>query len=515
MRLDRRMLKYVRYLWRGIWILFVALMLTFAFPPRAHAEVFIVDMFFDDPTAMTCADAVPDDCSLRGAIVLANVTAGSDTIILDSGVYPLTFGGSGDDLALEGDLDITVDSVTINGEGSGQTIIDGGSIDQVFQVMPGAVLSLNGLTVQNGSGPTAGGIHNTGVLTLDDVFVSNNTGDGIFNEGILTLENGKVDNNSESGIASSPSPYAEVIVLNSRISENDLTGINTQNTILTVDMSMVDGNQEGGIFAIGSEVTVVDSTISGNMSSGVGGGLFLSLDAGDRILRSTISGNTAVGDGGGIYFWGSLMGENHLVLENVTITGNQAGENGGGLIADSGAGSEVAMFNVTIAKNEADYNGNNDGDGGGIYNQNGARVSINNSLLAANLDGTGSGSNVPDCSGALDSGGYNLFGAVDGNCTITGTTTGNQAGTIPAPLDPVIGGLGDNGGPTYTHALLMGSPALEAGDPAGCEKFGGSVFSDDQRRWTRPIDVDLDGTAICDIGAFERTIDICLPLISH
>jgi hypothetical protein len=120
---------------------------------------------------------------------------------------------------------------------------------------------------------------------------------------------------------------------------------------------------------------------------------------------------------------------------------------------------------------------------------------------------------VPDCSGALQSGGYNLIGAVDGACTITGTTTGNQTGTIPSPLDPLIGGLGDNDGPTDTHALLPGSPAIDTGNPAGCTDLGAAVLPEDQRWWARHIDGDLDGTATCDIGAYEMTIDLFLPLI--
>jgi hypothetical protein len=77
--------------------------------------------------------------------------------------------------------------------------------------------------------------------------------------------------------------------------------------------------------------------------------------------------------------------------------------------------------------------------------------------------------------------------------------------------DPLLGPLQDNGGPTDTMALLPGSPAIDAGGNNICDfVYVGGV---DQRGWARPIDADLDGSAICDIGAYEVTIDVNLPLI--
>lgn len=485
-------------------ILIITMLFVFAFPQPTYADTLIVDRFDEDPEAIICDDEDLDDCSLRGAILHANAMGGSDTIYLTEGTYQLSISGLGEDVASTGDLDIT-EALTINGAGSSLTIIDGGALDRVFEVMPGVNLSLTGVTVQNGSGLPAGGIYNRGILALDDVFVSNNIGDGIMNELDLTVENSKVDNNTGYGIESfipSTPPNPMVHIFNSTISENSLSGIYTINTTLILDEGIVQGNLDGGIFAMGS-VTIVDSTISANSSTSIGGGIAIINGYSDVIAGSTISGNTATGDGGGMYFWGLTMGENHLALENVTLSGNQADGHGGGLVVASGAGSEVALYNVTITDNTADLNHNDDGDGGGIYNNNGARVLMQNSILAANVDATTSGSNVPDCSGALDSGDYNLIGAVDGTCTITGATIGNQVGTILSPLDPMIGGLAENGGPTDTHALLTSSPAIDAGNPAGCTALGGTPLLEDQRGWPRPIDGDFDSTATCDIGAFE------------
>jgi hypothetical protein len=83
----------------------------------------------------------------------------------------------------------------------------------------------------------------------------------------------------------------------------------------------------------------------------------------------------------------------------------------------------------------------------------------------------------------------------NGGCTFT-ATTGDLVGTPGQPMEPLIGPLQSNGGPTWTHALLPGSPAIDAGTPSRCPTA-------DQRGYARPEDGDGDGNPICDIGAFE------------
>jgi uncharacterized repeat protein (TIGR01451 family) len=140
------------------------------------------------------------------------------------------------------------------------------------------------------------------------------------------------------------------------------------------------------------------------------------------------------------------------------------------------------LNNVTVTDNTAS------GEGGGLYVGLGNTVHVANSILAGN-ESSSSPALSPDCSGTLISQGYNLIQDSTG-CFIGGDTTGNLTGK-DALLDP----LNDNGGPTLTHALLPGSPAIDAGNPAGCTDHLGGLLLVDQRGMPR--------SGRCDIGAYE------------
>ena len=110
------------------------------------------------------------DCSLREVIQAANTdtaidgcTAGSgtDTINVPAGIYILSIPGTGEDANVTGDLDIT-SNLTINGAGVASTIVDGGSIDRVIEIRPGATTQINGVTIRNGNNS---GVFNQGTLT--------------------------------------------------------------------------------------------------------------------------------------------------------------------------------------------------------------------------------------------------------------------------------------------------------------------------------------------------------------
>jgi CSLREA domain-containing protein len=229
---------------------------------------------------------------------------------------------------------------------------------------------------------------------------------------------------------------------------------------------------------LSGNVTISGVTIEGGNVSSDGGGIHNKGTL--ALLNSTLSGNKAGGKGGGIYNVGTVT------LTNVTISSNTAKNSGGGLFNYSGT---ATLNNVTIANNTADSDANGSGNGGGLFRYNGT-INIKNTLVGGNKDNS-AGTKHLDCSGKVTSQGYNLIQSTTG-CTITDTTTGNLTG-----LNPLLGPLANNGGPTFTHALLTGSPAIEAGNPAQPGSGGNACAAKDQRGINRP------GGLVCDIGAFE------------
>jgi hypothetical protein len=240
-------------------------------------------------------------------------------------------------------------------------------------------------------------------------------------------------------------------------SPNGGSGIFNWNATLTVSNCTISGNSGGGIGNVGfrgsATLTITNCTVSGNSATaaGNGGGIGNVAEEGDAVLtvsNSTISGNSA-GVGGGIGN-GANPGYAMVTISNCTISDNSADYSGGGILnaCSVGGTSGVTVSNSTLSGNSAT------GNGGGIYNaQGGATVELSNTIL-----NTGSsGENIFNMGGTVTSLGYNLS-SDNGGGYLTGA--GDQINT-----DPVLGPLEDNGGPTFTHALLPGSPAIDAGDP--------------------------------------------------
>lgn len=203
------------------------------------------------------------------------------------------------------------------------------------------------------------------------------------------------------------------------------------------------------------------------------------------LTNSTISNNSTIdGNGGGLN-----ISTNNASIINSTISGNQALEGdaapyGGGIFHNS----VLEISNSTLTNNQAG------GTGGGIYD--GSTTTMRNTIIALNSDnGT-----APDCisENTINSDGYNLIGT-DTGCSIT-PPKGDNNSTDIYDVDPLLGPLQNNGGPTLTHALLQGSPAIDAANPNGCEDELNNVLTSDQRGQTRPIN------NRCDIGAYEASI---------
>jgi hypothetical protein len=248
--------------------------------------------------------------------------------------------------------------------------------------------------------------------------------------------------------------------------------------------------QGGGAIAneSGAMLVIEDSALANNSVSDVlyGGGAIYN-DAGGTIdiVRSSIRDNNAP-IGGGIFNYGTAW------LANVTVSGNSAtttGTNGGGGINNQSGGT-LDLKSVTIADNTSTT-------GQALVNL--GTLNIAHTIVADNTGGNCYFSVAP--SGTVH---HNLDS--DGSCF--SASNGNLPNT-----DPLLTTLST---PGYygAHGLLPGSPAIDAGDPAGCLAKG-SPLATDQRGRPRTVDGDGDGTAVCDIGAFEVQIKSFLPLIQR
>jgi hypothetical protein len=443
-------------------LLFALIFLWAALPLRteAHVHTFIVNSTDDQEDYSwgdgDCNTMDPDgECTLRAALTEA-------WALWDSVYYPPA------DLDTHtiqvpagtyyvysnpglGELGVA-GNVIIEGAGQGSTIIMGQG-GGVIYVGDGTTAVINDLTITNGIAGTGAGINNDGDLTLTDVDVTNNSATSTWGGGIR--------NSSQ----------------------------------LVMTRVTVSGNQAlqlgGGIFNDeGATLTILDSTISGNSvtdTDQAGGGIYNSSTGTVSIDRSTLSGNTAP-FGGGMFNYGEAW------LANVTLSGNSAtttSGSGGGAINNNGSAT-LDLKSVTIANNTTTT-------GQALVNV--ATLNIAHTIVANNTGG--------DC----------YFGVVPvnpvhHNLDSDGTCFTDIASNLWS-TDPLLGALADNSGPTQTHALGAGSPAIDAGDSLnGCKSMG-VLLTIDQRGWPRTVDGDVDGTAVCDIGAFEAPppYQLWLPVI--
>ena len=424
--------------------------------------------------------------SLRQAIFDANANPGADVIEFDESVFSggdssllrltsgelevtdsLTIDGStGVDVAISGDAngnDVVLAGGITDVDASGADLLDDNSRVLNFSSETGnltlsAVTITGGRTVGDGAGIRAA---SNGVVSLSDSIVSGNSTEGGRGGGVFLEGSGSTLDNFG----------GELKLLNSTVSQNKAEG---------------GGYFEGGggiATGYGSVLTVADTTVSDNSATRSGGGIFSNYGM-VTINNSTVSGNSADFDGGGIHLYG--LGilpsggfdppvRNSLTLTNSTISGNSSG------ISFSGLSSpDLTLINSTITGNTRL----------GVY-ANGyfdpVSLTVRNSIVAGNGGNEGIPSdlitgdyvnNVYGTSGTTGTINHSLIGNAD-QVTVTGT--GNLTGTAANPLDPELGPLTDNGGPTLTHALLPDSPAINAGDNSLAVDADGNPLLTDQR----------------------------------
>jgi hypothetical protein len=316
-------------------------------------------------------------------------------------------------------------ATTVNGD-----IIDATGVSGTIFLTSGELQITTAVTI-TGPGDTSLAIDGSGIFRVFDNLTS-----GVSISG-FTITNGSAPGNTGGGILNEGGNSALLRVSDCTISGN------------SADFG-------GGIFNLNGALTVDSCTITGNVAAFSGGGITNSASgaaATVTITNSTISDNMATAnDGGGIL--NAAAGSASLgsvIVSNSTLSGNSATGNGGGA-ANAAIAPDLARLtitNSTISDNSATASA------GGVYNQGNAQFQIGSTVL----DAGSSGANIVNGGGGLASSlGYNLS-SDDGGGVLTGT--GDLINT-----DPMLGPLQDNGGPTFTHALLPGSPAIDAGDPA-------------------------------------------------
>jgi hypothetical protein len=442
------------------------------------------------------------DGSLRQAIVDANNNAGADTVEFDAtavGTINLS----------TGELTIT-DALTINGPGQERFKIDANKQSRVFNIDGGMLARVDveiigvtitgGLAASAGWGRDGGGIFSTGSLSVINSTIAGNTarrhGGGIYVRYETIIINSMISDNTADGDGGGVFSLRNLTVISSTISGNTARlggGINISGEVgasVTVANSTISGNRVGldggGISAHGGvtvnnstiventagrdgggiisrwNLTVTSSTISGNRASSNGGGIFDSGSA--RVMMvtdSVISGNTAAISGGGIYSFqhgtiGGIIPLARIHIANSTISGNTAGRNGGGIYSFY---EHVTVANSTISGNSASLHGGGIHAYGWIYEDVvSGDVTVTGSILSGNTLTDGTFQETRDVE----------FASLDANHSLLGVAAFDRVTTGSdniADDDPRLAPLADNGGPTQTHALLPGSPAIDAGNP--------------------------------------------------
>jgi CSLREA domain-containing protein len=474
------------------------------------------------------------DCSLREAIAAANAAPANDVIEFAPGVFSapqvITLGGTELFIAKNGTL-------TINGPGAGQLIVSGNNTSRVFRTEYQSTVAISRITVANGNststsstGPTGGGgggILNYGLLTLAEVVVRNNSavfvGGGVSNYGFggTLITFGSTFSNNTSGNAGggiyttgngtlqvSGSSFTDngapggggIRVYNgtATIIDSDFTGnratltgggISSSGTTTVSDSTLTNntanngagiangrGNQDvgqTGMLTLNNSTVRANSTVNGNPQTNAGGGLYNVTGGTMTVNNSTVSGNSTTNTGAGIY------NRNTLTLNNSTISSNTGSLwGGGGGVRVEGSAANATLNSSTVANNSAAISG------GGISVVEGAVATLNNTIVADSQSASG------DCfnSGSTVNAEYSLIES--GLSCVNGTNSNNVTG------DPQLGPLADNGGPTFTHALLAFSPAIDKGN---------SMLASDQRGFPRPVDLpnySNTGNA-ADLGAYE------------
>ncbi len=476
------------------------------------------------------ADGICDaDCSLREAVIAANASSGADLITIPAGLYALTLGGTGENAAATGDLDIT-DDVTLQGAGPGATIIAGcdyvtdpscSGIDRIFDTHAPAVnLTFRDMTLTRGyaQSENGGALQFFNFLTrptalIDNVVFDRNTSRpigspsgggalGAFNVN-LTINN-SVFTDNVAGEGSNPgfggailTESADLLITNSRFTNNQTVGGSTQGEAgairltvssartTTIINSTFTGNSSGGTAVISASgyqaqtINLINSTFANNYTTRLQSGVIqLNVPGTLNVINSTMVNNT-----GGYFGAGAIAIQNCPACAGTAITAN--------------------IINSTIVDNQSYIFLVGLGPGVGGLRVGAGTMTVTNSIVAGNTV-TDTDLTPSDCAG-VTSGGGNVFG-INGNAG--GCSAGVNDVVGAGALSTIVNALASNGGVTQTMSLPAGSPAinngLNSGLPADTFDLNGNANT------TEALPVDQRGAGFprvlaCDVdsGAFE------------
>ncbi|WP_157640283.1 choice-of-anchor Q domain-containing protein [Lamprocystis purpurea] len=418
------------------------LALALASPLNTLAETF---------TVTTTDDAGPG--SLRQAMLDANAEPGPDEIVFAStvtGTITLTSGAL-----------VSTDVLTLSGPGAAELTLDGGGAFDILQLQydrpsyQSLELTVSGLTLTNALTAINGSDYSTRVKVADTVITGNTTGiypSDSYGYGDLEVSDSLVSDNHFGIIVGASWKLGDnhTTTIRNTVVIGNVTGIIADNSVAITDSTITDNAT--GIRACygGGRASISGSLIFGNHSG-------VSVSLGYSSCAFTIDNSTITGNGGTGFSSSLWLSQLSLQIRNTTITGNAF------------AGVEFLPFY---------YNDHSYGE-----------ISILNSIVAGN----GSGSGL-DLTGPIPFDvDYSLIQAPP-DVTINEKVTGSNLFGI----DPMLGPLGDHGGPTHTQALRPGSPALDRGDPD----------------FSPPPEFDQRGTGFArvvsdriDLGAVEAQVD--------
>jgi hypothetical protein len=453
---------------------------TLAMSGAAHAATqYTVGTLADGGTASDCTNAANTDCSLRRAVEVANLNAGADTVVFRSGL-------TGSIILTGGQIPVT-DSVGIQGPGASQLAVSGYGNSRIFSidvVTSDDPASISGLTLRNGFDLGSGG--------------------AIYNyDSTLTIANSVIRDSYASGGPGSHQSGG---------------GVATHYGSLTITDSTISGNGSyygGGVGSKYGDVTITGSTLTGNTAYGdtsssynnaYGGALWMG-SAAAVIQGSTLDHNTAT-DGGGIYASGRVgsPGINAITVTNSTIAQNHVRDDGGAIWTfGSSAPQPLTVTGSTIVGNSAvNYAGGL--DVGSI-----ADPVLQDSIITGNSI-TGS-TTRPDSDDLYFNGPY-TFATSFSLIGVPGPyVTQTVPGSVLIGVNPQLGLLANNGGPTQTLLPASTSPVIDKG-----KSFG---LTSDQRGLARPIDIasipnsTAAGADGADIGAVEVQSVPTTPPATH